>query len=279
MEKNMNKKGLIEYLKGVNVADLSKKDKSLGDRVKYTVTKAVESAKNVGTKDLQDLVDEVVSFLVPKQEVLPIENAIKLATKSQPKVSEEEISELVDDIIGDEEEEPIKAKKSKEKTQKTKSTSKVSKPIQKVVAKKEPIVTTEENVSPQQTILAKQFKEEFTSDAGNLKINFNIKNIEDLRKLIDEGNEFIFAMYWNKRHLAQFNYDTMGIGTKVKEFKDDLDLCKPLYITENGILYVISLYTEVMYLIRPEELEISEGMRFSQGVEFNIYEVDIKETK
>ncbi|MBO8161112.1 MAG: hypothetical protein H0Z24_05700 [Thermosipho sp. (in: Bacteria)] len=243
---NMSKKELIAKLKEVSSRVT---DKNLKDMVAYTLKKIEESTRNVTKDDLVTLLSDLLT-----NEPLPIENNAK---KEEPKKAK------------------IKAKKEAKKAEKEepkKDTKKAEKDAKKDVKKSKKEVKKE---------VKKIFPEELGIKDTNFKLDLDIESIKQLKKLVEEDNkEIIFAFYWTKRHLKQYynSYDIRGITAKekVKEFPNDLDLCMPLYISEdNKVIYVISIYTEVIYQIIPEELKVfkdeTESLRFCNSIEYNLY--------
>lgn len=99
----------------------------------------------------------------------------------------------------------------------------------------------------------------------------DIQTMEDLYKAF-ENESIICAFYWTKRHLRQFNYFN-GDFEAPPEFQNDCDLATCMYISDEfKVAYAVSMYTEACYMIFPKDLEEDEdGIRYSGGVEFQIY--------
>ena len=93
----------------------------------------------------------------------------------------------------------------------------------------------------------------------------------DLHKACENDEELIFAFYWSKRHLRQFPYFNNWFGTP-KEFPQDLDLSSCIYVSDEGrVAYAVSMYEEAVYMMRAEDIPEFEGVRFSNGIEYQIY--------
>ncbi len=300
-----SKKGLIDYLTN---AQQTVTDENMLTRIGYTLKKVAEDAKAVMREDLFELAKDVLVYVTPVQVTLPMESALKVVKevpvedapvaeeetvpmpteappvakkapvvkkKVNPEVASKTSEELARDILGTDADDTSEVK---EKKVAGKSKKPVVKKVEKEapVVKKAPAVVSDEDTNAKKIILAKQFPETLKTDLGTLKANMEINTIEELYKAINAGREFVIACYWTKRHLKQFTYDEFGISkTKWKEFPNDLDLTKPLYVGENHtIVYCLSVYSEVMYAIKHKDMEMTdEGMRFSTGMEFNLYEV------
>lgn len=283
----MTKEVIVENLKGY----LANAKKEVKEVIDYTINAYEENPRNITMADLKDTLEYVKEMLAVKQEVLPIENSLKVPKKSnkevlkdvikeekvtvlkKPKKTEEEVlKDLEESIIEDEEEteeileEEVKAKEEKPK----KVTKKEDKPV---TPKKEKVVTpTLKTVE----VLA-SMPETLDTLVGKLKIRPDIKDIKELHTLIDDGVQLVICMYWNKRQLKQFDYDALNINPKkFTEFPNDLDIVDIMYASENGlVVYGVSLYTEVSVVLRPQEFatDPDTGLRYESGAEYQIYEL------
>ena len=107
-------------------------------------------------------------------------------------------------------------------------------------------------------------------------------NCKQIAEAIDRGYVVLFANYWNKRHMKQYNYaQTFGILPQYtpKEFPNDLDLAQTIYVCEinKGKLYASSIMTDAMYSFFDSDLVEEDGVRVSNGMEFQIYDLLIPE--
>ncbi len=126
--------------------------------------------------------------------------------------------------------------------------------------------------SPKSEDIAVEFPLKLKLDGSNYVIAHEIKTITDVKEAENKGTELAFAFYWTSRHLKQFRQSYGEGRITVSSFKDDLDVCQVLHVSEKEtLMYCISLYTEALYTIYPEDLEEFEGLRMSHGVEFQVY--------
>lgn len=114
---------------------------------------------------------------------------------------------------------------------------------------------------------------------GKLKLRSDLKNIKEIHDAKDNNEDLslVFATYWNKKDLKKYNYDPIGVLSKEEyplEFEKDLDIMQPLHISDSGkVIYAVSVYTDVMNSFLDSDFEQLDGQRFSNGVEFQVYEV------
>ena len=112
-----------------------------------------------------------------------------------------------------------------------------------------------------------------TIEVGDAKYELaeDIKTLEDLYEALNKDEEIVFAYYWTKRHLKQFDY-FMGWLGQPKSFDNDLDLATAIYVSdEKKVSYQVSMYTEAVYTILPTDFEEVDGVRVAGGIEFQIY--------
>lgn len=99
-----------------------------------------------------------------------------------------------------------------------------------------------------------------------------IKDFPSFKAAREAGRKLAIAFYWNERQLKQFKYDPNGVIQNPSKFNLDLDVASVLYAGEK-IAHTISLYTEKVYSLAPEDFNIERGVRFSAGLEFALYEL------
>lgn len=258
-----SKKGLVDFLGDTVRTVKSKGLSNLYDRMIYTLKGVQENSAQVLKEDLYQLAKEVQDSLEEQPalaSIAPVENSLKTVKKTEdanPPAPPKETKPAEGNKT------PAPAADTKKKT-----------PTVKASAKS--VVTTNDKKSEKEFVIAQQFAPEFESKGlGKLRVNIELKTMKELFDQTQEGKEFIFAMYWSKRHLKQYVYDTYSINKeKFVEFENDLDLCRVIYVSEEGtVAYLLSLYSEVVYTITPDDLEMSDGMRFTNGIEYNIYEI------
>ena len=246
-----SKKGLVEYLQEVMNSDKHVlQDKSLVDMMAYTLKKFAEDSKQVMKEDLLSLAQEVMTYITPVATPLPVEAKVKKLPKKVveetpevPVKEEEEIVIVPDKVLKEEKPKAEKIKKAK--------TPKAPKADKEVVL----------------------FPETIESDAGLMSIVTNINTLEEFASAIEAGRELVLAMYWTKKLLKQFAYDSTGQSNPT-EFPDDLDLMKTIYIKEEkqGV-YALSVYTESMQLFNKDSFTLVEGVRYNNNAEWQLYEV------
>lgn len=260
--KKMNKAELAKML-NINFGEVKKTNKSLADRIVYTAKSYKADEKSVTKKDLLDLVNEVSESLgdkflleapAEKSEIPKVESQTKkLKAKSSKKDEGQKPEKKSEPEEEKPEEEPEEEKKPVEK--------KSSKKLEKKSA-----------VNPHAFVLADTFSDTLTlEDGSQYEIAHDIKNMADLMKAYDNEETVVFAMYWTKRHLSQFGYFNNEFEAP-KEFPLDLDIASCIYVSEEGVVsYATSLYTEACYMFLPKDFEEVDGIRFSGGIEFQIY--------
>ena len=254
-------------------------DENLKSRVDYTMKSLDKDEKSVAKSDLFDLVKELVAFFSATPTLAPVENSPKPALKGKKKAKAEEAEEA--DEAEDEDDE---AEEVEEKPKKQKKSAKSKKP------EKSKVETAED--FKKGSIMAKMFPAELqTEELGHLVACYDkYTTMDEVREALEQGKTLIFATFWTKRHIKQFGYSMMFNVPVPKEFPFDLDLLQALYVCDNiDRLYALSSYTEAMFEFLEEDLarvdvESNDGntysMRYSAGLEFEIYEVvEDKETE
>lgn len=117
------------------------------------------------------------------------------------------------------------------------------------------------------------------NNLGKLKLRTDLNSISEIGEAINNNDSLslVFATYWNKKDLKKFNYDPLGILSKEEyplEFEKDFDIMQPLHISDSGkVIYAVSVYTDVLNSFLDSDFEQLDGQRFSNGVEFQVYEV------
>jgi hypothetical protein len=267
-----NKKGLIEFIKE---SVKTVKEENLLSRIKYTL-KGVEKDENeVSKTDLYTLAKEIMNSLTPAQPVA-VENSPK--PKLGKKKTAEPVGEAVEADTTEEEEieekteEEPKAKASKKSVKKTK--------------KEVPAVEATDGLTKKDLPMARIFPKEIDHESLGKLVACPDKyhTVQEIREAIESDKNLIFACYWTKRHIKEFAYSqAYEVPVPKGGFPYDLDTLQALYVCE-GIdrIYALSTYTEAMFRfveedLVPTECEANDGskfmMRYSAGLEFEIYEV------
>lgn len=259
---------------GANAKVVKEQDKNLYDQMAYTSDMMKKDEKKVTRRDLVDLVKDVIAVLGDKfiepalaQEtstpaVQPqAENAVKKLTKGVSK--KQEMKPAKEEPAKDESTEEQGAEKAPKKSLGKKSTTKKSK---EGVTDLEPATSSDKAVQ-----LAKMFPKEISVGDDTYELAEDIKTFDDLYDALEKDEDIVFAYYWTKRHLKQFDY-FMGWLGQPKSFDNDLDLATAMYVSdEKKVAYQISMYTEAVYTILPTDFDEVDGVRVAGGIEYQIY--------
>lgn len=263
---------------GANAKAVKTADKDLFDQISYADKMAKKDDSKVTRKDLVDLVKSVIALLGDKcvepalaQEKAPAtpqaENSVKKLAKGVSKKQETK-EETSSEESGESEKTAEETQGAEEKKAPKKSLSGKKKPA----TKKEGVTDLEPTTSSDKAVqLAKMFPK--TIEVGDAKYELaeDIKTLEDLYEALNKDEEIVFAYYWTKRHLKQFDY-FMGWLGQPKSFDNDLDLATAIYVSdEKKVSYQVSMYTEAVYTILPTDFEEVDGVRVAGGIEFQIY--------
>lgn len=263
---------------GANAKAVKTADKDLFDQIAYADKMAKKDDSKVTRKDLVDLVKSVISLLGDKcvepalaQEKAPAtpqaENSVKKLAKGVSKKQETK-EETSSEESGESEKTAEETQGAEEKKAPKKSLGGKKKPA----TKKEGVTDLEPTTSSDKAVqLAKMFPK--TIEVGDAKYELaeDIKTLEDLYEALNKDEEIVFAYYWTKRHLKQFDY-FMGWLGQPKSFDNDLDLATAIYVSdEKKVSYQVSMYTEAVYTILPTDFEEVDGVRVAGGIEFQIY--------
>ena len=267
------KKELAEIL-GANAKIVKAQDKNLYDQVAYTSNMMKKDEKKVTRRDLVDLVKDVMKSLGDKF-VEPVlaqgtlapavqpqaENAVKKLTKGVSK--KQEMKPAKEPAKEESKEEQGAEKKAPKKSLGKKSTTKKSK---EGVTDLEPATSSDKAVQ-----LAKMFPKEISVGDDTYELAEDIKTFDDLYDALEKDEDIVFAYYWTKRHLKQFDY-FMGWLGQPKSFDNDLDLATAMYVSDDKkVAYQISMYTEAVYTILPTDFDEVDGVRVAGGIEYQIY--------
>ena len=251
-----------------NFTAVKRVSKEIAERISYTAKAYKADEKSVTKKDLLDLVKETMTALGDKF-ILATDSmdvSVPVLAENSVKPSGKKLSKKSKDTEPETEE---KAEEPKEEAPK--------KPAKKGGKKKESAVTVanEEEENTPAVLLAETFKDEIvlTDDDGESKyqIAHDIDSMEKLVEAFNNEETIVFAMYWSKRYLQQFPYFN-GEFKAPKEFPLDLDIASCMYVSDDNVVaYAISLYTEGCYVFKPQDFKEYDGIRFSSGIEFQIY--------
>lgn len=258
---------------GANAKVVKEQDKNLYDQMAYTSDMMKKDEKKVTRRDLVDLVKDVMKALGDKfvepalaEEKTPApvqpqaENAVKKLTKGVSK--KQEMKPAKEEPAKDESTEEQGAEKAPKKSLGKKSTKKSKEGVTDL----EPATSSDKAVQ-----LAKMFPKEISVGDDTYELAEDIKTFDDLYDALEKDEDIVFAYYWTKRHLKQFDY-FMGWLGQPKSFNNDLDLATAMYVSdEKKVAYQISMYTEAVYTILPTDFEEVDGVRIAGGIEYQIY--------
>lgn len=269
MNKNkMTKADLKTLLEGYKDAI---SDKSLKERISYTLKKYGESTK----KTVLDLIEDIEASLTPAP--LPVENSTKpTLKKSTGKKNTSKKPEPTEDSEDKSEEKP---KKSAPK----KSSGKSSKP--KLITPTKVDGATDKS-APMSAIFPEKIEDE--NIGTMIAVPDKYHTIDALRKAVmDEGKTVVIAAYYPLPLIKKYGYSVIEATNKrvpKKGFAHDLDIQQAIYCCEGiKVVYALSDYTEAIFyytedMLTPIEVKDSATgdtvmTRFANGCEFELYEV------
>ena len=268
---------------GANASLVKTADKELFDRLAYASKMFKKDETKVTKKDLADLVRATIKSLGDKfiepalaeekveepktaektEEVKKAENSIKKLGKSKSAPKTEEKTEEV-------ESEPSEVAKETAKEEPKKSAPK--KDTKKGDSKKK--LTKKEEAKNEAELLAEmEFPKELEVDGVKYELASDIKSMEDLYNAVNEEDApaIVFAFHWTKAQIKVFNYFGGQLPTP-KSFPNDLDLATCIWASDSHIVaYAISMYTEANYCVLPEDFEEEDGVRYCQGIDYQLY--------
>lgn len=263
---------------GANAKAVKTADKDLFDQIAYADKMAKKDDSKVTRKDLVDLVKSVIALLGDKcvepalaQEKAPAtpqaENSVKKLAKGVSKKQETK-EDTSSEESGESEKTAEETQGAEEKKAPKKSLSGKKKPA----TKKEGVTDLEPTTSSDKAVqLAKMFPKTIEVGDSKYELAEDIRTLDDLYEALNKDEEIVFAYYWTKRHLKQFDY-FMGWLGQPKSFDNDLDLATAIYVSdEKKVSYQVSMYTEAVYTILPTDFEEVDGVRVAGGIEFQIY--------
>lgn len=262
---------------GANVKAVKEQDKDLFDRIAYADRMVKTDDSKVTRKDLVDLVKEVITVLGDK--VLEPALAQEAPAPAEPK-AENSVKKLTGKKKAEPKEEPKEEPKTEAQTkevseQKAEQGDKKA-PKKSLNTKKSKDGDTDSSKKTVQTkafVLAEVFPETFELDGQKYELAKDISNMGQLHDALEKDETLVFAMYWTKRHIKQFGYG-VDVLKAPKEFPMDLDLATCIYASDECVVaYAISMYTESCYMYLPNDIEETDGLRYANGVEFQIYRV------
>lgn len=273
----MTKSQIIEGLK--KIGGFIEANAEIQAEIDFVVEEYAENDRNVTMDDLKPIVANVESFtkkgfvqLLAEAEAKPEEKKAKVLPKKstdKAETSKKTINIKKKEANNPEKEEVNKGEEIQEVVKEEAKKEEVKKEKKPLVAKKEKQEEELAEVLPQ-IIKSKSLK-------ADLIARPDLKTIQDIAKAFAEGTDFVIATYWTRRHLKQFasSYDPMNINpNRPTAFENDLDLIEVTYANDL-VVTGVSLYSFVPQIFLPINFErdVESGLRFANGVEFEVYEV------
>lgn len=280
------KKGLVDYLKSVNV-----KDKNLAERISYAVKMFAKDQTKVLKTDLFDLANEVMQSLTPAP--APVEASLKPKKKTggitKSKKSETPAEEVEDESEAEEEETAVTEEETPaEKPKKTGKKSSLKKSDKDSKKKTEvESLPPASNVGIDHLPSAKMFPAEIDHpELGKIiACTGAYTTYAEIIKALEEEKTLYFACYWTKRQIREFQYAaTYSVKPEVVKngFPYDLDILMAVLPCETmERVFAMSRITEALYRFegadfKPvEDVDPRSGDKFqirvSAGMEFEIY--------
>lgn len=236
--KNMTRKNeLISYLAD-NVKSI--KDKSLRDRINYTLKAFKKDEKSVAVLDLRTLAKEIDSFLTAPTAV---EASIKKPTTASKS----------------------KLRQTKETTAETKETAKETE-----VKSSAPKKTLKKSTPKKAEVKKPTEKFPETLDLKELRLKkLPVKDFNALYKELESGKQIYIAAEWTPEQLKEYDY-SMGLNNieTPKSFKFNLDILSLLYLGDNNTIGIaVSDYTDMPYTFNPSDVKA----RVMNEIPFEIY--------
>lgn len=226
---------LVKFI-GANVKEVKVLSQDLFDRIAYADNQMKKDPKKVTKADLASLAKEV----------------IKLLGDTVHEVSAPKFTVVAENN--------------------TKPPKKLTKTKKEETPKEEPKAEPKaEEQKPKTTPKTTMFPEELQIEGATFVLAHDIKDIKDLLDAFNNSEDFRFAFYWTKAQIKQYNYAN-GTLPAPKEFANNLDITSTVYVSDNcKVCYNLSIYTEALYQVMPDAFEEVDGIRYSDGIEFQIY--------
>ena len=275
-----NKKGLIEFIRQ-SIEKVT--DENLLSRIKYTINGVEKNEADVPKSDLYDLAKDILSVIAPAP-IVAVENQPK------PKLGKKKVAQPAAETPDETPDDTDEVETTEEAPAEEEAPAPAEKKTKKVTPKKdkkEPAtVVATEGLTKKDLPMARIFPKEIDHESLGKLVACPDKyhSIQEIREAIEGDKNLIFACYWTKRHIKEFAYSqSYEVPVPKGGFPHDLDTLQALYVCE-GIdrIYALSTYTEAMFRfveedLVPTECEANDGskfmMRYSAGLEFEIYEV------
>lgn len=261
---------------------LEKERPDMKDIIKYTLDGYYENPRNVEraelmkiASELQDIKDTVEKEDANTSKEREVTHDSKTAQDEKDNkkntISEEEATKRILEVINEGDKKDQKTEQQGTNNKKPETSNK--KTLNKGKTKKDNS-TKKEDTSDKE-----MFPDILSLKIGKLKKRADLKDLASVRKEMEDNEDkvLVFATYWNKKQLRQYNYDPLGIMTKEEypvSFEHDLDIMQPVFMSEKDLVaYAVSVYTDTMNAFLGEDFQQYENQRFCNGIEFEVYEV------
>lgn len=250
--------------------ELKKSNSSLYERTLYALAMYRKSPTKVLKSDLIILLKEIERVAKIEFNFSPalVENSLKPVEKQEEK-------KVV--VVEEQKKKVLKKTTKKPVAKEEKKDSSFKKKVKSIKDSLVKVLNKEEAKASEAILLADVFAEEITvnDDEENTSVTYtiahDIKDMKDLLNCIMNKENIVFAMYWSKRHLLQFPYFN-GNFKAPEQFPYDLDFSTCFYVSDNlKCAYAMSMYSEGIYLFLPESITETNGLRFCNGIEYQIY--------
>lgn len=237
MATTMTRTELVEKLR--NVQTNEHLTKGLRERITYTLSKYDKNKRSVSNAVFGELANDISDEIkaaqaATKKEPVAVENSIKPKRKVKAKPAPEPEPEVVEE-----------------------------KPAPKAKPKAAP-------AKAEEVMFPAELKHEAL---GNLVAQPDkFKTMNDVRAYLDDGNVLYIAGWWTKKLLKQFEYGAYFDVPQPKEFDHNLDIMSVVLVCENiERLWAMSVYTEALLGFAEKDLTAVEGVKYSNGLEFEFY--------
>jgi len=252
----------LTALLNANYKGVQKVDKDLAEQIAYAGKMFKKDKTKVKRADLVDLVKSAMTALG---------DAFIDPTGATPVAAEASLKPAAKKVAAKktEDEAPAKAETTEEETTDTKKSAKKpaakkSAPVKKQEEKKKPSVVKKE--------VLVSFPDSLTVGDSTYTKADDLTDLAKIREAIENGETIVFAYYWSKEMLRTTDYFGRLLG-QPKSFDNDLDLCTAIYVSdENVVSYQVSMYTEAVYSIIPDDFKTAkDGLKVAGHLYFEVY--------
>lgn len=100
------------------------------------------------------------------------------------------------------------------------------------------------------------------------------KDIDSLSAFCDavsKEEDVVVVFYYPRAEIKQLGYFNNILGTP-KSFPDDLDVTQAIFTnTEKTVAYTVSVYTDAVFTLIPEDFELVDGVKIAGRLKFEVY--------